>query len=190
MALSMNITILGSTGSIGTSTLDVVRQHSEKSRVFALVAGKNLSLLVSQILEFRPRMAVVADTADLDELARLLKEAGLARSQWPALSAGPEARVVAAIEGEVDFVMSAIVGVAGLEATYEAILKKKRIGLANKETLVASGALVMDAVRRSGTELLPVDSEHNGAHQCFRAGRRSEVTRLILTASGGPFEKQ
>jgi 1-deoxy-D-xylulose-5-phosphate reductoisomerase len=189
MALSMNITILGSTGSIGTSTLDVVRQHSEKSRVFALVAGKNLSLLVSQILEFRPRMAVVADTADLDELAGLLKDAGLARSEWPALSAGPEARVEAATEGEVDFVMSAIVGVAGLEATYEAILKKKRIGLANKETLVASGALVMDAVRRSGTELLPVDSEHNGAHQCFRAGRRNEVTRLILTASGGPFRE-
>lgn len=185
----MNITILGSTGSIGTSTLDVVRQHSDKYWVFALVAGKNLPLLVSQILEFRPRMAVVADAADLDELARLLKEAELARSAWPILSAGPEARVAAATEGEVDFVMSAIVGVAGLEATYEAILKKKRIGLANKETLVASGGLVMDAVRRSGTELLPVDSEHNGAHQCFRAGRRSEVTRLILTASGGPFRE-
>jgi 1-deoxy-D-xylulose-5-phosphate reductoisomerase len=185
----MNITVLGSTGSIGTSTLDVVRQHSQKFRVFALVAGKNLPLLVSQILEFRPRMAVVAHAASLDELARLLKDSGLPGSEWPVLSAGSQARVVAATEGEVDFVMSAIVGVAGLEATYQAILKKKRIGLANKETLVASGELVMDAVRRSGTELLPVDSEHNGAHQCFRAGRRSEVMRLILTASGGPFRE-
>jgi 1-deoxy-D-xylulose-5-phosphate reductoisomerase len=185
----MNVTILGSTGSIGTSTLDVVRQQSEESRVFALVAGKNLALLVSQILEFRPQMAVVADEAAMDELARLLKDSGLVRSAWPLLGAGPEARVTAATEGEVDFVMSAIVGVAGLEATYQAILKKKRIGLANKETLVASGRLVMDAVCRSGAELLPVDSEHNGAHQCFRAGRRDEVTRLILTASGGPFRE-
>src|SRR5208282_5295742 len=114
----MNITILGSTGSIGTSTLDVIRQHSEKSQVFALVAGKNLRLLVSQIQEFRPRMAVVGDSEDLDELARLLRDTGLGRSVWPILAAGPEARVVAATEGEVDFVMSAIVGVAGLEATY------------------------------------------------------------------------
>jgi 1-deoxy-D-xylulose-5-phosphate reductoisomerase len=167
----------------------VVRQRSEKSRIFALVAGKNLALLVSQILEFRPRMAVVADVTHLDELTKLLKDSSLPRSAWPELGAGPEARVVAATEGEVNFVMSAIVGVAGLEATYEAILKKKRIGLANKETLVASGGLVMDAVRRTGTELLPVDSEHNGAHQCFRAGRRNEVTRLILTASGGPFRE-
>src|SRR5579871_178485 len=83
--------------------------------------------------------------------------------------------------------MSAIVGVAGLEATYEAIRKGKRIGLANKEVLVASGNLVMDAARKAGTELIPVDSEHNGAHQCLRAGRRAEVSRLILTASGGPF---
>ena len=85
--------------------------------------------------------------------------------------------------------MSAIVGVAGLEATYEAIRQKKRIGLANKEVLVASGRLVMDAAREAGTELIPVDSEHNGAHQCFRAGTRDEVARLLLTASGGPFRE-
>src|ERR1700691_3886506 len=117
----MNITVLGSTGSIGTSTLDVVRQHSQKFRVFALVAGKNLPLLVSQILEFRPRMAVVAHAASLDELARVLKDSGLPGSEWPVLSAASQARVVAATEGEVDFVMSAIVGVAGLEATFQAI---------------------------------------------------------------------
>jgi 1-deoxy-D-xylulose-5-phosphate reductoisomerase len=95
--------------------------------------------------------------------------------------------VAAAIAPEVDFLMSAIVGVAGLEATYQAVRARKRIGLANKETLVAGGRLMMDAVRKWGTELIPVDSEHNGAHQCLRAGRRSEVTKLILTASGGPF---
>ncbi len=95
--------------------------------------------------------------------------------------------VAAATASSVDFVMSAIVGVAGLEATYAAIQSRKRIGLANKETLVASGKLVMQAVRETGTELIPVDSEHNGAHQCFRAGTRQEVTRLLLTASGGPF---
>ena len=113
----------------------------------------------------------------------------MARSEWPDLAWGCEARVEASTAPEVDFVMSAIVGVAGLEATYEAICRGKRIGLANKEVLVASGKLVIDAARRHGTELIPVDSEHNGAHQCLRAGKRSEVTRLILTASGGPFRE-
>ena len=167
----------------------MVRRHRDKFEVFALVAGRNIGVLLSQILEFRPKMAVVADTEALDGLQRMLRDSGMAASAWPVLAAGNEARVAAATEAAVDFVMSAIVGVAGLEATYRAILGKKRIGLANKETLVASGRLVMEAVRRCGTELLPVDSEHNGAHQCFRAGRRSEVTRLILTASGGPFRE-
>ncbi len=106
---------------------------------------------------------------------------------WPELAAGARARVAAATAVEVDFVMSAIVGVAGLEATYQAIKHRKRVGLANKEVLVSSGELVMQAVRECGTEMIPVDSEHNGAHQCFRAGTRAEVTRLLLTASGGPF---
>ncbi len=183
----MKITVLGSTGSIGTNTLDVVRQQAEKFQVFALVAGKNLDVLCSQILEFRPKVAVVADGATLDGLRRRLSEAALPRGSWPELASGPEARIQAATAEEVGFVMSAIVGVAGLPATYEAIRAKKRIGLANKEVLVAGGRLVMQAVRESGAELIPVDSEHNGAHQCFRAGRRSEVTRLLLTASGGPF---
>jgi 1-deoxy-D-xylulose-5-phosphate reductoisomerase len=114
---------------------------------------------------------------------------GLARGEWPELSFGPRARVEAATDSPVDFVMSAIVGVAGLEATYAAIRCGKRVGLANKEVLVASGKLVIEAARKSGTELIPVDSEHNGAHQCLRAGRRAEVARLILTASGGPFRE-
>lgn len=185
----MKLTILGSTGSIGVSTLDVVRQHNGAFQIFALIAGRNLDILISQILEFHPKVVVVADHLTLDELRRRLTSSSLSRAIWPELTAGPVARVAAATAPEVDFVMSAIVGVAGLEATYEAILRKKKIGLANKEVLVASGALVMKAVRETGTELIPVDSEHNGAHQCLRAGLRTEVTRLILTASGGPFRE-
>jgi 1-deoxy-D-xylulose-5-phosphate reductoisomerase len=183
----MYITLLGSTGSIGTSTLDVVRRHPGRFKIHALVAGSNLDLLCSQIREFRPALVVVADIGTLDRLNRKLPDLDFARHDWPELAAGPEARVAAATAPNVGFVMSAIVGVAGLEATYEAIRQKKRVGLANKEVLVASGRLVMQAVRDFGAELIPVDSEHNGAHQCFRAGKRSEVTRLLLTASGGPF---
>ncbi len=185
----VGVTVLGSTGSIGTSTLDVLRRHSEEFSVFALVAGRNTDLLLSQILEFRPKVVVVADHEALDGLTESLKMCGLPQSKWPDLACEPQARVHACVSSEVGFVMSAIVGVEGLEATYEAIRAKKRIGLANKEVLVASGQLVMEAVRKSGVDLLPVDSEHNGAHQCFRAGRRNEVTRLLLTASGGPFRE-
>ena len=181
------VTLLGSTGSIGTSTLDVIRRWPERFQVFALVAGQNLNILVPQILEFRPKVVVVATIGVLESLCSRLQEAGLDRVLWPELLSGPEAIIQAAISDEVDFVLSAIVGIAGLAATYEAVRRKKAIGLANKEVLVASGKLVMDAAREAGTELIPVDSEHNGAHQCLRAGRRDEVVRLILTASGGPF---
>src|SRR6185312_5219817 len=174
----MKLTVLGSTGSIGVNTLDVVRQHGERFSVFALVAGRNLDVLCSQILEFRPQLVVVADAATLNLLVERLRGIQLDQNLWPQIEAGAPARVAAATDGEVDFVMSAIVGVAGLEATYEAVRKRKRIGLANKEVLVASGNLVMKAVRESGTELIPVDSEHNGAHQCLRAGARGEVVRL------------
>ncbi len=184
-----NLTILGSTGSIGTSTLDVVRRNSGAFKVFALVAGANLDLLVPQIREFRPKLVVVASEEVLGNLRRRLDESGEPRSAWPELGCGPRAVVEASIVSEVDFVMSAIVGVAGLEATHEAVRNAKTVGLANKEVLVASGKLLMAGARKSGAELIPVDSEHNGAHQCLRAGRRSEVTRLILTASGGPFRE-
>jgi 1-deoxy-D-xylulose-5-phosphate reductoisomerase len=183
------LTLLGSTGSIGVSTLDVVGRHPEKYCVHALVAGSNVDLLVQQIERFRPQIAVTATEESHKNLISRLVERGLAESCWPELSWGAVARVEAVTAPEVDFVMSAIVGVAGLEATYEAIRRGKRIGLANKEVLVASGKLVIEAARESGTELIPVDSEHNGAHQCLRAGRRNEVARLILTASGGPFRE-
>lgn len=182
-----DLTILGSTGSIGLNTLDVVRRQGERYRIFALVAGWNVEALAAQIQEFRPRVAVVATEEALASLIERLAESALPRSAWPELGAGARSRVEAVADPEVDFVMSAIVGVAGLEATYEAVRLGKKVGLANKEVLVASGRLVMRAAAASATDLIPVDSEHNGAHQCFKAGRPSEVARLILTASGGPF---
>jgi 1-deoxy-D-xylulose-5-phosphate reductoisomerase len=183
------LTLLGSTGSIGVSTLDVVGRHPEKYRVHALVAGSNVGLLVQQIERFRPEIVVTATEETHKNLMVRLVDAGLPRQSWPELAWGAKARVEAATATEVNFVMSAIVGVAGLEATYEAVRRGTRVGLANKEVLVSSGKLVIDAAKRSGTELIPVDSEHNGAHQCLRAGQRNEVSRLILTASGGPFRE-
>jgi 1-deoxy-D-xylulose-5-phosphate reductoisomerase len=181
------LTVLGSTGSIGTNTLDVVRHNSHQYQVYALVAGQNVDLLTAQILEFRPKAAVVGTSEAASRLSSRLRESGLERAAWPELLSGDAARVAVSVDESVDTVISAIVGVAGLEATYEAIRRGKRVGLANKEVLVSGGRLVMEAVRESGALLVPVDSEHNGAHQCLRAGNRNSVARLILTASGGPF---
>ncbi len=181
------LTILGSTGSIGTNTLDVVRRSPSLYKVFGLAAGNNTELLAAQILEFRPEVVVVATAAGMERLAERLAASALPRAEWPELLWGDAGRVKIAVADAVDTVISAIVGVAGLEATYEAVRRGKRVGLANKEVLVSAGRLVMEAVRECGAELLPVDSEHNGAHQCLRAGNRGQVARLILTASGGPF---
>jgi 1-deoxy-D-xylulose-5-phosphate reductoisomerase len=178
------LTLLGSTGSIGTSTLDVVRRWPGRFGIHALVAGRNMKLLADQIAEFSPKMAVAADQAAVDELQSILKDRGI---PVPELASGPQGRLAAATASEAGFVMSAIVGVEGLEATYAAVRLGKRIGLANKEVLVAGGKLVMAACRASGAELIPVDSEHNGAHQGLRGGLRKEASKLILTASGGPF---
>jgi len=181
------LTVLGSTGSIGTNTLDLVRRNLHLYDVYALVAGQNVDTLAAQILEFRPKLAVVATSDGLARLSDRLIAARLPRTAWPELLWGDAARVQAVTAPEVDTVISAIVGVAGLEATYEAVRLGKRVGLANKEVLVSGGKLVMEAVRQHGALLVPIDSEHNGAHQCLRAGNRKEVARLILTASGGPF---
>ena len=182
-----SVTILGSTGSIGVSTLDVVRQRRDQFKVHALVAGRNVDRLAEQIAEFRPAFAVLETESLLRHLKDRMTALGLEKTDWPEFGFGAPAIVAAAVSVDSDFVLSAIVGVAGLEATYEAVRARKQIGLANKETLVAGGELVMTAARENGVELIPVDSEHNGAHQCLRSGRRDEVTRLILTASGGPF---
>ncbi|MBK9170606.1 MAG: 1-deoxy-D-xylulose-5-phosphate reductoisomerase [Bryobacterales bacterium] len=181
------ITILGSTGSIGTSTLDVVRQNADRFAVFALAVGNNTELLLSQILEFRPRVVVTATESGISDLADRLVASLVPAEEWPEMLHGGAGLVAISVAPETDVVLSAIVGVAGLEATHAAARAGKRIGLANKEVLVSAGALMMAAVERSGAELIPVDSEHNGAHQCLRSGERRDVTRLILTASGGPF---
>jgi 1-deoxy-D-xylulose-5-phosphate reductoisomerase len=181
------LTLLGSTGSIGTSSLDVVRHNRERYQVYALVAGRNIERLASQVVEFRPKLAVVATSEDVQRLQNRLSELAYARAQWPQLLWGSRSFVEAATASEADIVISAIVGVTGLEATFEAVRRGKRVGLATKEVLVAGGKLVMDAVAETGAELLPIDSEHNGAHQCLRAGKREQVAKLILTASGGPF---
>ena len=184
-----NICLLGSTGSIGTSTLDVVSRHPEQFQIHSLVAGSNAELLARQIVRFRPQLVVVGTDTVRARLVNVLSELEPERARWPQLEFGPPARVAAATHPDAGFVMSAIVGVAGLEATYEAVKLGKRVGLANKEVLVASGKLVTEAARASNTEMIPVDSEHNGAHQCLRAGLRKEVSKLILTASGGPFRE-
>ena len=176
------LTILGSTGSIGTNTLDVVRRNRDRFEVFALAAGSNIQKLREQIVEFQPKIVVVGAETASNQLFDLLPSL-----RRPEILTGPKGLVAIATAAEADIVMSSIVGVTGLEATYGAIKAGKRVGLANKEVLVSAGALVMEAVRSSGSELIPVDSEHNGAHQCLRAGLRREATKLILTASGGPF---
>ncbi len=162
----------------------MVRRWPGRFGIHSLVAGRNVELLARQIAEFKPAVAVVADQASLEALRRILREQN---TPVPELGWGPADRVAAAAAPESSFVMSAIVGVEGLEATYEAVRLGKRVGLANKEVLVAAGKLVTEAMRESRAELIPVDSEHNGAHQCLRCGRRTEAAKLILTASGGPF---
>ena len=182
-----SVSLLGSTGSIGTNTLDVIRQNAKRFQVFGLAAGRNSELLARQIVEFRPRVVVISNAELLPKLTDALAALGMARCRLAGAVGGTSGFGGDCHCGGGSVVVSAIVGVGGLEATFEAARAGKRIGLANKESLVSAGRLVMDAVRAHRAELLPIDSEHNGAHQCFRAGARAEVTRLILTASGGPF---
>jgi len=178
------IAILGSTGSIGRSTLTVAEAYPERFQIVALAAGKNLEAAFEQALRWRPSLMSMASEADADVLSVRLKQAGLEEIEVVHGSAGT---VKVATHPDVDFVVSAIVGVAGLEATYEAVKAGKTVGVANKECLVAAGELITEEARRQGKPLLPIDSEHNAVHQCLRGGRMDEVERIWLTASGGPF---
>lgn len=180
------IAILGSTGSIGRSTLNVVESYPDRFEVLTLAAGSNLDAAYEQAKRWKPRIISMAREADADQLRHKLKGHNLSDIEVVHGSAGT---VKVATHPEVDFVVSAIVGVAGLEATYEAVKAGKTIGLANKECLVAAGELITAEARRTGKPLLPIDSEHNAVHQCLRGGRREEVHRIWLTASGGPFLK-
>src|SRR5947209_18942749 len=182
------IAILGSTGSIGRSTLKVAESYPERFQIVSLAAGRNLDAATAQALRWKPRVVSVAAERDAEILRSQLKSAGLADIEIVHGSAGS---VRVATHPEVDFVVSAIVGVAGLEATYEAVRAGKTVGLANKECLVVAGELITAEARKQGKPLLPIDSEHNAVHQCLRGGqmdaRVNEVERIWLTASGGPF---
>ena len=180
--------MLGATGSIGTSTLDVIARHPERYRVHALTAHRSREPLLALCLFHRPAVAVLGDERDAAWLRARLAEAGVATE----VESGPAALVAVAEAREVDVVMSAIVGAAGLLPTLAAVHAGKRVLLANKEALVMSGALFMEAVATSGATLLPIDSEHNAIYQCLPVEHRGGlachgVTQLLLTASGGPF---
>ena len=180
------IAILGSTGSIGRSTLSVAESYPDRFQIVALAAGSNLEAAFEQARRWRPRVISMAAEPDADVLRSGLKKEGLNDIEVVHGAAGT---VRVATHSEADFVVSAIVGVAGLEATYEAVCAGKVVGLANKECLVAAGELITAEARKQGKPLLPIDSEHNAVHQCLRGGRMEEVERVWLTASGGPFLK-
>ena len=183
-----NLSVLGSTGSIGKSTLDVVARHPERFRIFALTANRQDELLFEQCRQFAPRYAVLLDEAAADRLRRRMAESGLQTE----VLCGVEALEQVSAAGEVDAVMAAIVGAAGLRPTLAAARAGKKILLANKETLVMAGAVFMDAVHASGAVLLPIDSEHNAIFQSLPHNYTGDlaaggISKILLTASGGPF---
>ncbi len=176
------IAILGSTGSIGVSTLDVVAAHADEFTVTALAAGRNISLLEQQIERFRPRLAAVIDEAHARELRKRLGSTSSTEILF-----GEAGYRETAIVSDADMVVSAMVGAAGLLPTLAAIAAGKDIALANKETLVMAGHIVLRRAAEMGVKILPVDSEHSAIFQCLQGSRREDVKRIILTASGGPF---
>ncbi len=182
-----SVSILGSTGSIGRQCLNVIESLPDRLEVVALAAGTNLDELIGQIARHHPKLVSVGDADRAKDLASRLRAAGV--TQIPEIEWGAAGNKSVATFPSARVVVSAAVGVVGLEATYAAIVAGKQVALSNKEVLVAAGELVMAAAHRAGVELLPVDSEHNAVHQCLRAGTHAEVRRLILTASGGPFRK-
>ena len=178
------LAILGSTGSIGQSTLSICESFPDRYEVLSLAAGHNLDEVFAQCLRWKPRVVSLATEELAATLTQRLREAGLKSIEVVYGTAGT---VRVATLPEVDFVVSAIVGVAGLEATYAAVCAGKTIGLANKECMVAAGELILKAARQHNVALLPIDSEHNAVHQCMRGGKASEIKQIWLTASGGPF---
>ncbi len=179
--MGKRVTILGSTGSIGESTLSLIdHAGSDQYKIVCLTAHTNAEKLAKQALKFRPEYVVLADPMNAETLREALHGSGIE------IGIGREALIQAGA-WDADFIMAAIIGAAGLEPTLAAVAQGKHIGLANKECLVCAGDLFMDAVKQSGTTLLPVDSEHNAIFQVLNPERRHEVRKLILTASGGPF---
>ncbi|MFP5205553.1 MAG: 1-deoxy-D-xylulose-5-phosphate reductoisomerase [Acidobacteriota bacterium] len=180
------LAILGSTGSIGQSTLSIVEQFPERYAVASLAAGRNLEEAFAQVSRWRPRLVSMATEELASQLAAQLRDAGISGI---GIAHGTAGTVAVATLPEADFVVSAIVGVAGLEATHAAILAGKPVGLANKECMVAAGEILTRAARERNVPILPIDSEHNAVHQCLRVGAHAEVKAIWLTASGGPFRQ-
>ena len=180
----IGVTVLGSTGSIGVSTLDVLRRHSDQFRVVALAANSSVDKLLQQVIEFEPQYAVLVDPPAAEQLRQRIVRQGLTTEVLD----GAEALEFVASLSQVDAVMAAIVGAAGLRSALAAATSGKRVLLANKESLVVAGQLFMDAVEQHQATLLPIDSEHNAIFQCMPAdGGKEGVKRILLTASGGPF---
>ncbi|HLO01885.1 MAG TPA: 1-deoxy-D-xylulose-5-phosphate reductoisomerase [Symbiobacteriaceae bacterium] len=177
-----SVAILGSTGSIGTQALDVIRQHPERFRVTALAAGRQVQLLAEQVREFRPVLVSVPSPVEAEALRALL-----APGERPAILTGPEGLEAVATEPGAEILLTSVVGALGLQPTLAGIRAGKAIALANKETLVAAGELVMAEAARYGAPIIPVDSEHSALFQCLVGEEKAKVARLILTASGGPF---
>src|SRR6478609_3592208 len=177
------ISILGSTGSIGCNSLKVI-EHLGNFRVVALAAGRNMPKLAEQIAKFRPEIVSCENESCIDELRTELRSLGVAE---PEIVFGQDGLTAVATHSEAEIVISAAVGSVGFIPTLRAIESGKRVALANKETLVMAGEVMTKAAAASGAEIIPVDSEHNAIHQCLRGENRSEVKRLVLTASGGPF---
>src|SRR5271157_3448910 len=180
------LAILGSTGSIGQSTLSIVEQFPDRYSVAALAAGRNLEEAFAQAVRWRPRVVSLATEELAAQLSARLRSAGVTGIE---VVHGAQGTVACSTLPEADFVVSAIVGVAGLEATHAAILAGKPVGLANKECMVAAGEILTAAARQRNVPILPIDSEHNAVHQCLRVGAHSEVKTIWLTASGGPFRQ-
>ena len=178
------LAILGSTGSIGQSTLSIVEQYPDRYQVATLAAGRNVDEALAQAVRWRPKIVSVATDELAEDLAARLGHAGVHGIE---IVSGTPGTVACSTLPEADFVVSAIVGVAGLEATHAAILAEKPIGLANKECMVAAGEILTAAARERNVPILPIDSEHNAVHQCLRVGAHAEVKTIWLTASGGPF---
>ncbi|HVR42204.1 MAG TPA: 1-deoxy-D-xylulose-5-phosphate reductoisomerase [Thermoanaerobaculia bacterium] len=181
--MARKISILGSTGSVGRNTLAVVDAFPELLEVVALAAGRNVGALADQVKRYRPRMVSLRT----DEDAKALRAHLGAMDAPPEIVVGEEGALAVATHSEADTVIAAIVGAAGIPPVHAALRAGKRVGIANKEVLVAAGDLMTAAAREHGGEILPVDSEHNAVHQAIRCGRQDEVQRIILTASGGPF---
>ena len=180
------LAILGSTGSIGQSTLSIVEQFPDRYSVVTLAAGRNLDEAFTQTARWRPQVISLATEELAAQLAARLRDAGITGIE---VVHGTEGTVACATHPDADFVVSAIVGVAGLEATHAAILAGKPVGLANKECMVAAGEILTAAARQRNVPILPIDSEHNAVHQCLRVGQHKEVKTIWLTASGGPFRE-